>query len=830
MIAKHVPMRVVKKSDFRELVKYLSNQQGKQERVGCVTVTNCFQNNVLDAALEVQATQALNTRSEADKTYHLLISFREGENPAPEILEVIESRVCAALGYADYQRVSVVHHDTDNLHIHVAINKIHPKRYTIHTPYNDYKTLGEICKKLEREYGLEADNHTVRKTVGENRADDMERNAGVESLIGWIKRECTDKIKQAQSWSELHAVMQRNGLEIRERGNGLVITNGVGRSVKASSVARDFSKAKLEARFGAFESFVKQAPSVSSVHARRIQAPLVEKVGRRPPPRSKGRTPSLSSVGVLHVNSGIRYEQRPIYVKHASTAELYAMYKLEQQDLGAVRNVAIARARTKRDRKIEATKRLGRIKRAAIKLMRGPGVNKKLLYALARKSLKEGVQKANTDYLKARDAAYATYHRRVWADWLQVQATQGNAEALAALRAREMRQWWSCNIFGGLQARRTGPVPGLKPDNITKSGTIIYRVGSTAIRDDGDLLNVSHGAGDYGVEAALRMAMYRYGERITVKGSDEFKKRVVQIAAAARLNISFEDEVLDKRRKQLVSDAAVIVKLTDAMLSDKTAQFTQAQASRVGAFQEDALSEYDAAISRSINLANQEQINEQQRTRAKHYFVQRWSDRGGPNSRCDGHATRIRSGGGGSGKHGASGATVISSAGGFSKPNVGGIGAKPPPASTHRLRNLHQLGVVQFSRGSEVLLPRHVSDCVGEQQTERNHRVRRDVHTAGITSSELMAVDKYIAERELKRVRIFDIMKHRRYNEDDAGMVKFAGLRQVDGKSLVLLKRNDEVIVLAIDVATARRMKRFSLGDEVLLTKKGTLKTKGRNR
>lgn len=93
-----------------------------------------------------------------------------------------------------------------------------------------------------------------------------------------------------------------------------------------------------------------------------------------------------------------------------------------------------------------------------------------------------------------------------------------------------------------------------------------------------------------------------------------------------------------------------------------------------------------------------------------------------------------------------------------------------------------------------------------------------------------MAVDKYIAERELKRVREFDIMKNRRYNEDDAGMVKFAGLRQVDGKSLVLLKRNDEVIVLAIDVATARRMKRFSLGDEVLLTKKGTLKTKGRNR
>ena len=170
MIAKHVPMRVVKKSDFRELVEYLNDPQEKQERVGRVTVTNCLQDDALDAALEVQATQALNTRSEADKTYHLLISFREGESPTPEVLEAIEARVCAALGYADPQRVSAVHHDTDNLHIHVGINKIHPTRHTIHTPYNDYKTLGEICEKLEREYGLEADNHTARKTAGENRA------------------------------------------------------------------------------------------------------------------------------------------------------------------------------------------------------------------------------------------------------------------------------------------------------------------------------------------------------------------------------------------------------------------------------------------------------------------------------------------------------------------------------------------------------------------------------------------------------------------------------------------------------------------------------------
>jgi hypothetical protein len=60
-----------------------------------------------------------------------------------------------------------VHHDTDNLHIHIAINKIHLSRYTIHDPYNDHKTLGQVCDPLEREYGLSAT--TIRHASGVRR-------------------------------------------------------------------------------------------------------------------------------------------------------------------------------------------------------------------------------------------------------------------------------------------------------------------------------------------------------------------------------------------------------------------------------------------------------------------------------------------------------------------------------------------------------------------------------------------------------------------------------------------------------------------------------------
>ena len=235
MIAKHVSMKTVQKSDFAGLVKYITDEQGKNERVGYVAVTNCHTDRPEVAITEVLNTQAQNTRSAADKTYHLIVSFRAGEQPDQATLQAIEKRICEGLGFGEHQRVSAVHHDTDNLHIHIAINKIHPTRYTTHEPYYPHKELAKLCEKLEIEFGLERDNHRAAKVASENRAQDMERHAGVESLLGWVKRECAADMQAAQSWEALHQVMRDNGLELRERGNGFVIQAADGLAVKASS-------------------------------------------------------------------------------------------------------------------------------------------------------------------------------------------------------------------------------------------------------------------------------------------------------------------------------------------------------------------------------------------------------------------------------------------------------------------------------------------------------------------------------------------------------------------------------------------------------------------
>lgn len=720
MIAKHVAMGSVRKSSFSDLVKYITDPNDKAERVGHIAVTNCHSDRAEVAATEVLNTQAQNKRAISDRTYHLIVSFRPGESPDQATLTAVESRVCAGLGYGEHQRVSAVHHDTDNVHVHIAINTIHPTRYTMHNAHNDFKTLGELCTKLEQEYGLEEDNHVAKRRGAENLAADMESHSGVESLLGWVQRECADQLQAAQSWAELHQAMQENGLRLHERGNGLVVTAEDGTAIKASSIGRDYSKTKLEARLGAFERAAEQAA---------------------PPAK--------------------QYEPKP-FKSRVDTVELYAHYKQEQQDLGTGRTAEWNRARERKNRAIEAAKSTGRLKRAAIKVIPGGWLAKKILYATTSATLKGEIDQINAQYLKERARIAETHQRGTWADWLQAQAMRGDLEALDALRGRPGATGLTRDTIGGdWPASRQATTPA---DAITKAGTIIYRAGKTAVRDDGARLNVSRGADQAGLAAALRMAAQRYGPAIAVTGSTDFKTRIVQAAVIAAVPIRFADPALELRRLTLLQETT----------HDSTNR-GRASGSGVG--------------------------------------------RGGPT------ATRAP---GRSGVHPAGrGAAARTSPAG--KPNIAGVGRVPPPQATNRLRNLSELGVVQFADRGEVLLQGDVLDRVEHKGIVSDNSVRRDVSGTrpGLTPPPT-AAEKYIAEREAKRAKGIVIPRHISYTSINEGLVVFAGLREIDGQSLALLKRNEDIMVLAIDSATARRLQRVKLGESITVTG-GVIKPRGRS-
>jgi PAS domain-containing protein len=514
MIIKHVPMRTLRKSNMVSLVDYLTHTQGRQERVGEITLTNCQSDRHQAAALELLNTQSLNTRSQSDKTYHLIISFRHGELPSTETLRAIEARVCHRLGFSEHQRVSVLHHDTNNVHLHLAINKIHPTRYTLHEPYKAYRAFGELCDSLEDTFHLERDHHHARKTGGENRASDMERHAGIESLIGWMQRDCLEELRSAQSWAELHQVLHRHGLAIQPRGQGLVITDGQGTFVRASSVARDLSKVSLERRLGSFEAAgTRQAT---------------------PPTR--------------------RYEQTPVRTR-MDTRALYARYQQDRLARTQKRAEAMHEARTRKAQHIDAAKRAGQMKRATIKLTMSGRITKKLLYAKVSQLLQSEIRQTVDRHRRDCVAITARYTRLTWADWLRQQALAGDQDSLRALRARDAARVLAGDTITAVGTRLVNAVVGANQDHITKQGTIIYRVGLSAVRDDGTRLQVSREVTNAGIDAALRLAIQKYGTTIAVAGSDGFKARVAEVAAHARLPIRFDDATLEQQRQRYARDS-----------------------------------------------------------------------------------------------------------------------------------------------------------------------------------------------------------------------------------------------------------------------------------
>jgi hypothetical protein len=649
MIAKHIAMNATSKSSAARLIRYLTDAQGKEVRTGAVRISNCISDTADVAALEILNTQAMNTRSAADKTYHLIISFRADERPDAATLAAIEDRICEGLGFAGHQRVSVVHDDTDNLHLHVAINKIHPTRHTIQEPFHAYRTLARLCDTLEDDLHLQKDNHTPRQVGAENRAADMEHHAGIESLLGWIKRECKERMFAAQSWEQLHTVLADNGLRMHPRANGLVITAGDGTTVKASSVGREFSKPRLEQRFG------------------RFQAAPEQQVARKP---------------------ARRYQKQPL-ASNVDTTELYSRYRMTQAGSLESRAREWEQARTRKERRIEAAKRSVRLQRAALKLASMPRPVKKMVYSALACALGEEIAAIKDSYRRERQAIDRQHRRYQWTDWLRREAETGDLHALAALRGRHLAGGPTDNsVTGDVPPRRPAPLVG--HDSVTRKGTIIYRIGDSAIRDDGGRLKVSLGADQAAVQCALRMAIARYGVRIAVNGSDAFREQVLMAAVAEGLCISFADAALEKRRLQL---------------------------------------------SRS-SLAEGET-----------------------------GSARVMQG---------------------LKP-----GATPP--------------------GNKA--PYHGGPAATEGRDSASE-----------------AAEKYVAEREQKRVNGFDIPKHARYTALNAGAATYVGTRRVDGQALALLRQGDQIVVLEVDAATARRLKRLPLGAQVGVDARGVIKAKGRSR
>lgn len=265
MLAKDI-QRKAKRSSFRRLVKYLVNPKGTQQRVGHIEISNCESTTVDGTILEVLNTQAQNERA-SEKTMHLLVSFQQSDDPSPATLLQIERRLIQALGFDEHQRISVVHHDTDNLHVHIALNRIHPRTLKCHSPQQTYYLLAYASETLERELNLlpETRWHMNKQQFTRARI----------ALRDYLKNTFVEDAVACTTWSALHNLAALHGVAIQQRGRGLIFRHQNRAETQGSRVSRTLSLARLEKKLGSFEKLQIRAPAPLEPERQRSESPAM---------------------------------------------------------------------------------------------------------------------------------------------------------------------------------------------------------------------------------------------------------------------------------------------------------------------------------------------------------------------------------------------------------------------------------------------------------------------------------------------------------------------------------------------------------------------------
>ena len=261
MISRRIS-RKVENDDYRRLARYIRAADHEDEKSLMSWCAGCWAGDDYELAIrEVADTQALNTRTTREKTYHLIVSFRPEDEAklTQETLKEIELEFAKALGFEEHQRHCGVHKNTNNLHMHVAYNMIHPEKLARHEPFRDYHIRDRVCRELERRFGLAIDNGRFVDSTEPKLtpvAATVEAQTGQQSFDGYAKERrgpILEALGQAAGWQQFHAAFARYGLEIRPHGNGLVIKDRNGKhAIKASSLDRSLSMGNLVRRFGAY--------------------------------------------------------------------------------------------------------------------------------------------------------------------------------------------------------------------------------------------------------------------------------------------------------------------------------------------------------------------------------------------------------------------------------------------------------------------------------------------------------------------------------------------------------------------------------------------------
>lgn len=505
-------------ASWARLGSYVLDAAHGGEKVAWTRVTNCVSEHAGWAVKEIEATQARNTRSKADKSYHLVLSFPEGERPTRGQLEDIEDRVCQAIGLGEHQRISAVHQDTDHWHVHVAINKVHPVSFRNVEPYYDHYRLQEVCEELEIRHGLIRTNHTPGPERGpRGRAADVEAFQGRDSFLRWVRAEAApvllEAVRGGGGWPALHRAAAQFDLVIKTRGAGLAIGHRSDAKlyVKASEVDRGLSLKALQAMLGAYEASDERAQAET--------------------PRTAYRSRNVPGSGEAQALHAAYLAQRAAAVT-AREAALAALRQRQQDYARRLRAWYDGQYRKVREQRLPSPLR------------------RRTCENLARQRRLDQAERIAWE-AEERQRLREAHAIPPWQAHLETLAGGGDVAALKILRERRQRQHAvevALLSAADAEAARDVIYAHLKPV-VRRDGRLIYRVDDGGVVvDEARHVRVSQvTAGS--AYLALSLAADRFGDRaLVVNGTDDFGRQLATLAAMKSLPVTFADPTLEQQR------------------------------------------------------------------------------------------------------------------------------------------------------------------------------------------------------------------------------------------------------------------------------------------
>jgi RepB DNA-primase from phage plasmid/Relaxase/Mobilisation nuclease domain/Large polyvalent protein-associated domain 7 len=275
------------------LTTYIRAPEGKNAREKCVySSARGFLSDNLATQIEEMVALAESAVRSNDPIGHYLLSWREGEVPTVKQIEEAVSIFLDELGLVDHRAIYGLHADTNNLHLHIEVNRVNPDtlRPTEINKGYDLEAVHRAVARIEHAQGWQRERNgryvvlengdVACTTTGEQprkpdqRKQDIENRTGEKSAVR-IAMECASEIlRTAASWQALHSLLAEKGLRYERVGSGAKIFVG-DIAVKASDVERAASLGQLQKRLGPFEPALQGHPNGDS---KLVPQPLVHGV------------------------------------------------------------------------------------------------------------------------------------------------------------------------------------------------------------------------------------------------------------------------------------------------------------------------------------------------------------------------------------------------------------------------------------------------------------------------------------------------------------------------------------------------------------------------